>query len=102
MIVINRRYDNHKEHMYRYVLRNRSDLLRVVIPFFETHLLRTSKRVDFLNFARCVDLINQGVHRTCDRLIEIEQITQTMNRQKPRQDLIRILRDYTPDAVLTV
>jgi hypothetical protein len=40
-------------------------------------------------------------HLTVDGLIQIAEITETMNRKKPRQDLIRILRDYTPEALDT-
>lgn len=97
-LIVNRRYDNHKEHLYRYVVRRRRDLLEAVIPFFRENPLRSSKQLDFENFGRCVELIDAGLHLTRLGLIEIAQIAQTMNRQKPRYDLIRILRDHTPDV----
>ncbi len=96
-IIVNRRYDNHKEHLYRYVVRKRSDLLEVIIPFFRLNPLRSSKQEDFEKFARCVELVECGHHLTPPGLIEIAEITQTMNRQKSRQELIGILRDHTPD-----
>ena len=96
-VVINRRYDNHKEHLYRYVVRVRKDLLEVIIPFFRQNPLRSSKQHDFEKFAQCVELIEGNRHLTREGLIDIAEIAQTMNRQKPRTDLIRILRDYTPD-----
>ena len=43
-VLINERYDNHREHLYRYVVRKREDLLKVVIPFFRQHPLRSSKQ----------------------------------------------------------
>ena len=97
-VLVNTRYDNHKEHLYRYVVRRRKDLLETVIPFFRQNPLRSSKQQDFEKFARCVELIDNGHHLTRTGLIEIVEITQTMNRQKPRGDLIRILRDHTPDV----
>ena len=57
----------------------------------------SSKQQDFEKFAQCVEMISAGRHLTVDGLIEIAQITETMNRRKPRQDLIRILRGHTPD-----
>lgn len=54
-VSINRRYDNHKEHLHRYIVGGRHDLLRVIIPFFRANPLRTSKREDFEKFARCVE-----------------------------------------------
>lgn len=48
-IVINKRYDNHKEHLFRYVVRKRGDLLKVIIPFFRKHPMRATKQEDFEN-----------------------------------------------------
>jgi LAGLIDADG DNA endonuclease family protein len=96
-VIINNRYDNHREHLHRYVVRRRADLLDTVIPFFQRYPLRSSKQNDFEKFARCVDLIAGGSHKTPTGLIEIAEIAQTMNRRKPRHDLIRILRGHTPD-----
>jgi hypothetical protein len=97
-IIANKRYDNHKEHLYRYVVRRRKDLIETIIPFFLAHPMHSSKQRDFEKFVRCVEMIDAGVHRTHQGLADIAEITQTMNRQKPRQDLIRILRDHTPEV----
>lgn len=96
-VLPNKRYDNHKEHLYRYVVRKREELLKVIIPFFQQHPLRTSKRHDFLRFIQCIDLINANDHLHKEGLIKIAEITQMMNRRKSRADLIRILRDHTPN-----
>jgi hypothetical protein len=40
-VYINRRYDNHKEHVYRYCVRARKELVNTIIPFFEQYPLRT-------------------------------------------------------------
>jgi len=100
-VIVNRRYDNHRENLHRYVVRKRDELLETVIPFFRQHRLRTSKRDNFDKFAKCVEMISAGRHLTVDGLIEIAEITETMNRKKPRRELIRILRDYTPEALDT-
>ena len=100
-VIVNRRYDNHREYLHRYVVRKRDELLETVIPFFKEHPLRTSKRQNFDKFAECVELISAGRHLTVDGLIQIARITETMNRKKSRQDLIRILRDYTPETLDT-
>lgn len=96
-LLVNRRYDNHKEHMYRYAVRRRADLIETIIPFFNAHHMHSSKQRDFERFARCVELIDAGVHKTYSGLADIAEIVQTMNRQKPRQELIRILRGHTPE-----
>ena len=96
-IYINKRHDNHKEHLGQYIVANRSQLVETIIPFFERHPLRTAKRSDFEKFARCVELMEAGCHLSPARLAEIVEIGQTMNQRKPRHDLIRILRGHTPD-----
>jgi hypothetical protein len=97
-VVANRRNDNHREHLYRYVVRRRRDLIETIIPFFQSHPMRSSKQQDFEKFVRCVELINRGVHRSRSGLADVAEIAQTMNRQKPRQELIRILRGHTPEV----
>ena len=97
-VYINKRYDNHKEHMYRYCVRARKELVNTIIPFFNQYPLRTSKQGNFLKFAECMRLMETGAHLTRSGLIEIVEIAETMNHKKPRTEIIRILRDYTPDT----
>jgi hypothetical protein len=96
-VIANRRHDNHREHLNRFVVRRRSDLINTVIPFFAKHPLHSSKQRDFEKFARCVAMIDAGVHLTHSGVADIAEIAQTMNREKSRHDLIRILRDHTPE-----
>jgi hypothetical protein len=96
-VVANRRYDNHREHLYRYVVRRRKDLIDTIIPFFRANPMLTTKQQNFEKFALCVELIDAGHHLSHEGLADIVEIAQTMNRQKPRADLLRILRGHTPD-----
>ena len=95
-VYINRRYDNHKEHLYRYNVYDRNDLLNVIIPFFRKYPMRTAKQQDFEVFAHCVEMMSKNHHLTKGGIVEIAKLVQTMNRQKPRESLISILRDHTP------
>ena len=99
-VYLNRRNDNHKEHLCQYIVGRRSDLLETVIPFFHEHQLRTAKREDFEKFERCMALVQADAHLTSDGLIAIAEIAQTMNHRKSRQQLIGILRGHTPDTLL--
>src|SRR5690606_34014028 len=91
----NRRYDNHKEDLYRYVVRRREDLIKVIIPFFDRHTLQTSKKDNFILFARCLEEISKGEHLKREGMIKILQMTQKMNHKRDRTDLIKILRNQT-------
>ena len=46
-VIANRRHDNHTEHLYRYVVRRRADLIDTIIPFFVEHPMHSSKHSDF-------------------------------------------------------
>ena len=97
-VLANRRHDNHREHRLRYAVRRRADLINAIIPFFERHPMRSAKQGDFEKFAQCVRMIARGAHRTDDGLADIAEIVETMNRQKPRRELIGILRGHTPEV----
>jgi hypothetical protein len=98
---LNRRHDNHKEHLCQYIVAGRSDLAERIIPFFRRYPLRTAKQADFEKFATCVELMERGRHVTSAGILEIIRIAETMNRRKPRPELLRILRDHTPEALDT-
>jgi LAGLIDADG DNA endonuclease family protein len=100
-VYVNRRHDDHRENMAQFIVERREDLLGAVIPFFRRYPLRTVKRHDFEKFAACVQLVSDGRHRTPAGLLEIAEIAETMNRRKPRHELVRILRDHTPEALDT-
>jgi hypothetical protein len=90
-VYVNRRYDNHKEHVYRYCVRKRTELLNKTIPFFRQYPLRTSKQGDFLKFSECLKLIEAEAHLTKTGLIEIVKLAETMNHRKARPEIIRAL-----------
>ncbi len=83
-VIRNRRSDNHREDLYRCVVRKRSDLLETIIPFFREHPMRSSKQANFEKFARCVDLVAAGRHKTVDGLIEIAEIA-ARSQRSPRR-----------------
>jgi len=99
-IHINRRHDNHKEDLFCYSVSKRHDLLDVIIPFFQTYKLKTAKRNDFDLFAKCIFLMKEKKHLTQEGAIEIALMCEQMNHKKPRTELIRILRNQTPNLQL--
>ena len=96
-INLNARHDNHREPMYRYIVRRFSDLNGVVLPFFRQHKLLTAKRDDLEKFGEVIELMKQRRHLTPNGLVEIARIVETMNHRKPAR-ILRILRDHTPDV----
>ena len=94
-VSVNRRHDNHREDLFRYYVSKLSDLRDIIVPFFYRNPLRTVKQQNFEKFARVIRLMDQGRHLTVSGLIEIAEISETMNHRKPSKAL-RILRDHTP------
>ena len=94
-VYINTRYDNHKENLYRYVVRKREDLLQTIIPFFEQYPLLTAKRKNFELFASGVRKVARKEHLTKNGLIEIAEMVQKMNHKRDKSNIIKILRNQT-------
>src|SRR5215210_8044682 len=69
-----------RDRTYVLVVRDRTDLVTKVVPFFQKYELRTTKRADFDLFARIVDMMKAGKHLSLQRLREILQIAFTMNQ----------------------
>lgn len=61
-IFVNRRYDNHHEHLYRFCVRKLSDLSMIIIPFFQRFHLQTAKQRDFDKFCTVVSLLQKKEH----------------------------------------
>lgn len=81
-LYINKRYDNHKEHLYRYCVRSLKDLEEKIVPFFLANPLRTAKKDDFLKFVKILAIIKKGNHLKPQGMRKIALIIQTMNRKK--------------------
>jgi hypothetical protein len=94
-VYVNRRHDNHREDLVRYKVTRLGDLRNVIIPFFQANALRTAKRENFAKFVEVIELVKLRQHLTVPGLIEIAEITQTMNFRK-QSEVLRILRGHTP------
>lgn len=71
---------NHEDRM-AYRVRGHEHLAKNIIPFFEKHLLKTRKRVDFIKFREVVNLMNRGEHLTSEGVEKIRKIANEMNRK---------------------
>ncbi len=83
-IYINRRYDNHREPLYRFVVRSQRELTQIIIPFFRHYQLQTAKRQDFYMFRKCLKLMEVGKHLIPKGQKEIAKIASQMNRKSTR------------------
>lgn len=86
-IFINRRYDNHRENLYRYCVRSIKDISEKIIPFFEENKLKTEKKKDFVVFVKIIELMIRQEHFDLKGLKKIANLIQKMNRKKPSKFL---------------
>jgi len=86
-IFVNRRYDNHKENLYRYCVRSIKDLNEKIIPFFKENRLKTEKKKDFEMFVRIIELMFKQEHFSLKGLKKIANLIQKMNRKVPSKFL---------------
>ena len=87
-IFVNKRYDNHKENLYRYCVRSLDDLRDRIVPFFNENKLKTAKKIDFEIFKQAMVMIAAQKHLTMNGIIEIAKLSQKMNRKKPSRILV--------------
>lgn len=78
----NKRYDNHKEHLYKYCVRSVKELQNKIIPFFKSNNLKTAKSKDFQIFSEIVYMIENGEHLNFQGLNKIAKKIEKMNRKK--------------------
>ena len=58
---------------------NFSDIIGIIIPFFETYEIQGQKKLDFLDFKRVADMVAKKQHLSGQGYKEILQIKQKMN-----------------------
>ncbi len=81
-IFVNRRYDNHREHIYRYCVRSQEELREKIIPFFMENPLRTAKRKDFEHFSFILNQMRLKRHLTETGMHMIARRIEKMNHKK--------------------
>ena len=69
-----------KNHDDRYELRIRNkNGLKTVVDFFQRHVLKTKKNVDYKKFADIMRLMESGAHLQREGIIRIAEIASKMN-----------------------
>ena len=81
-LFINKRYDNHREHLYRYCVRSLKDLEENIIPFFTRNHLKTYKSNNFRIFSKIVNMMSEEVHYKEKGMKRIAGLVEQMNRKK--------------------
>jgi hypothetical protein len=84
-----------------FVVRKRSDLLKKVIPFFESHPILSEKRLEFETFASIVRAMDRKEHLSQEGFRRLLDMAVQMNgggKYRRNDWSSRILRGHTPDT----
>src|SRR3989338_9833898 len=76
-----------------YVVRDRKDLIRKIVPFFERFPLRTEKRKDFELFRKIIQMMENNSHLKVKGFEEIVRLAYSMNanglyRKRKMEDIL--------------
>ena len=72
---------NNHDDRKAYQVRGHGNLFSIILPFFEKHKLKTTKRFDFEIFRDAVLMMEKGEHLTPEGLQSIEKLANRMNRK---------------------
>jgi hypothetical protein len=92
----NNHIKNSRDTTYVYVVRDREDLLKKIIPFFEKYKFYSIKQESFKIFAKIVKQMARGRHRNKTGLQNIINLAYKMNvggkyRLRKKEDLLQSL-----------
>ena len=74
--------DNRKDGTYKFVVTDILSIVNILIPFFLTNQLNSSKHLNFTDFARMAEIINSGAHLTIMGAQELLAIYSGMNSKR--------------------
>lgn len=72
----------HSVPVVEYRVTKFSDILEIIIPFFEKYPLRSAKYEEYLDFCKIAEIVKNRAHSTQEGLQEIQKIKSNMNRRR--------------------
>lgn len=75
--------DNRKEESLKFHVTNFEEIKQYVIPFLDKHQLLTSKRLDYLDFKKAVEIVDNKTHLTQEGENLLISIKKLINNNRP-------------------
>lgn len=66
-----------------FTIRNFTDIVNTIIPFFEKYPILGAKSLDFADFKKVAELVKNKEHLTSSGFEQIQRINSTMNLRRP-------------------
>lgn len=74
-----------------YIVKDRKELSQYILPFFDTHQLRTTKQHDYLVFKQVLAMIEERKHLTKEGFTKIVELVFSTDRQTKKRYTKEIL-----------
>lgn len=87
--------DNRRDGTYKYVVTDIQSIVTIIIPFFLSNPLNSSKHLNFMDFTRIAEIINSGLHLTLVGAQEILSIYSGMNSKRSWMDKYLFMTKHT-------
>lgn len=86
---------NANDTTYVYVVRNRNDLIKKIIPFFEQYALISRKNETFRIFKKIVEEMREGIHKNKNGIRKLIHLAYQMNEKgKNRRIPLKKILDF--------
>lgn len=72
-----------KTQSVSFTIRNFTDIVNTVIPFFEKYPILGAKTLDFADFKKVAEIVKNKEHLTSSGFEQIQRINSTMNLRRP-------------------
>lgn len=89
--------DNAKDDTMKYVVTDLPSIINIIIPFFLTNNLLTSKYLNFLDFVKMSEIISNGTHLTLEGAQSLLSIYAGMNSKRSWMDKYSFMLTHTFD-----
>lgn len=97
----NVRFDDANKNYLRFEIKSHEAIIQQIIPFFEKYPLLTSKQLNYLDFKKVAELIQEGRHLTEEGILEIKKIKAGMNTGRSFVSKLEYMNSIKDHMVLT-
>lgn len=87
--------DNRKDGTVKYVVTDLTSIVNIIIPFFLTNTLLSSKYLNFIDFIKMSQIMNSGAHFTLEGAEQLLSIYSNMNSKRSWLDKYNFMLTHT-------
>ena len=76
-------YKSEKDKSISFIFTKFSDIIDIIIPFFDKYPILGIKSLDFADFKKVAEIVKNKKHLTTEGYNEVVKINSTMNQRRP-------------------